>query len=67
MKYLTGSLLTIYGIYVFAGASEALGASVLWVVYTGISLLTGDMKIKKWEVTVPNSENAEEEQLNGLS
>lgn len=69
MKFFTGSLLTIYGIYVFAGQGWAIGSGVLWTLYTGLSFLNGDMKIMNWEVIIPESrvQTAEQDQLDGLA
>ena len=67
MKFLTGAIIVIFGIYVFVGAKEAAGAGVLWLVYMGISFLSGDIKIKKGEIHVPNWKNAEQDQLDGLA
>ena len=60
-------MIVLYGVYVFAGSATALGASILWGFYVSISFLSGDMKIRKGEIDVPNCEKAEEDQLNGLS
>lgn len=69
MKFFTGSLLVIYGIYVFAGQELAIGSGVLWIFYTGLSFLNGDMKIRNWEVIIPESrvQTAEQDQLDGLA
>jgi hypothetical protein len=67
MKFFIGSITVIFGIYVFAGAKEAIGAGVIWLVYTGISFLSGDIRVKKGEIDVPNWKNAKQDQLDGLA